>query len=433
LLSLHFLFRYMAGPSPGDLSARTPLVRAEGEAGAGSTILLAGLAAGLAFGMKRTGLVYCSVAVIALGVNLALRRRGGLLSWGGLTARLAVFLIPLVVVGSYWYARNWVHYGNPVYPSHVHLLGHEVFGNPPAPGAIYLGEAGPQPSLIQSLLGQHVVEGSQEMGAIHVGEASAQPWFVHTSLSWWHDVAPWTHPEDYYRADQRSGGLGAPYTLLELPALLALAIVSLRRDRRLLNLLVPVAVMFLIQPDKWWSRHTLILAALGAVALLYVAERWAHRWAGRAIRVAIFPALAITLWFSTAAFELGGGFENTGPPLFWAPKVVTLIRNTDARSLDRVLHMPAYGFLPGVPPGSGIGVDTSATFFYSPFYGSYYSNRVYALSEPSAPTLPETVFVNRIRYLFLRRGSSLDRRARADLPGLRTLFEDRYVRVYRLG
>jgi hypothetical protein len=270
LLSLHFLFRYMAGPPPADLTAGTPLVPAA-PAGSETTgrrdrdgwslLVLAGLAAGLNFGSKGTGLVYCGVAVIALAINLALRRRRGSLSRGCLAGLLAVFLIPLVAVGSYWYARNWVHYGNPIYPAEVRVLGHQVFAGP------------------------------KTISDISGGRFSDRPWVTQVPRSWGHDLAPWAHGEEYYRFDQRSGGFGPPFTYLELPALIALAVIALRRDRRLLNLVVPIAAIFLLQPDKWWSRHTLMLPAVGAVALLYFVERWDGRWAGRALCLATLPLL----------------------------------------------------------------------------------------------------------------------------------------------
>jgi hypothetical protein len=94
--------------------------------------------------------------------------------------------------------------------------------------------------------------------------------------------------------------------------------------------------------------------------------------------------------------------------------------------------MPAYGFLEDVPAGSGIGVEVDATPFYSPFYGSHYENRVYALRGADTPRLRGTVTTDAIDYLFLRRGSALDRRASREVPGLRRIFGDRNVRVYRL-
>jgi hypothetical protein len=93
--------------------------------------------------------------------------------------------------------------------------------------------------------------------------------------------------------------------------------------------------------------------------------------------------------------------------------------------------MPAYAFLDGVPGGSGIGVEVDATPLYSPFYGSHYQNRVYALRRPDTPRLRSIVAANGIDYLFLRRGGALDRRAREDF-GLRTIFAHRRVRVYGL-
>jgi hypothetical protein len=411
LLGLHFLFRYMAGPPPADLRATTPLVPAVDSPGAGSTLLLAGLAGGLALGSKGTGIVYCGVATVALAINLALRRRRGSVAWGPLTGALGVFLIPLLVVGSYWYARNWVNHDNPIYPAEVTILGHQVFAGPTT------------------------------ISDISQGRFSSRPWITQVPRSWGHDLAPWAHGEEYYRFDQRSGGFGPQYTYLELPAILVLAIIALRRDRRLLNLLVPVAAIFLLQPDKWWSRHTLILAAVGAVALVYCAERLGVSPWGRALRVAALALVGLSLWFSTARVELGqdprltylsnDGVQRISDNYMWAPKVASLVSSSGKRTVSRVLHMPAYAFLDHVPAGSGIGVEGAATPFYSPFYGSDYRNRVYALRGKGA-ALRSTVSADGIDYLFLRTGSALDRRAGRDFPQARTIFADPHDRVYQL-
>ena len=175
----------------------------------------------------------------------------------------------------------------------------------------------------------------------------------------------------------------------------------------------------------------------------YFTERWGDRPAGRALRLAVLPVLAVSLWFSTARIELGEAPHLTyalgdrrhriADNYYWAPKVASLISSTDARSVDRVLSMPAYAFLNGVPDNAGIGVEVDATPFYSPFYGTHYQNRVYALRGAEGPHLRSTVQADAIDYLFLRRGSSLDRRARQDFSGLQTIFSDPNIRVYRLG
>jgi hypothetical protein len=157
----------------------------------------------------------------------------------------------------------------------------------------------------------------------------------------------------------------------------------------------------------------------------------------------VLPLLAISLWFSTARIELGeaphltyalgDGRQRIADNYYWAPKVASLISSTKARSVDRVLSMPAYAFLNGVPDDAGIGVGVDATPFYSPFYGTHYQNRVYALRGSDAPGLRSIVAADNIDYLFLRRGGALDRRARMDLGGLRAIFADPHVRVYALG
>ena len=77
--------------------------------------------------------------------------------------------------------------------------------------------------------------------------------------------------------------------------------------------------------------------------------------------------------------------------------------------------------------------EVDATPFYSPFYGTHYQNRVYALRGADGPHLRATVAAQGIDYLFMRRGSALDRLARRDFPQGRTIFADPRIRVYQLG
>jgi 4-amino-4-deoxy-L-arabinose transferase-like glycosyltransferase len=95
--------------------------------GAGSDLVLAGLALGLAVGTKWYGVpaVFLTM-VVWLTASVAARRR---------LSRVfpqALALAALVVLaGGFWLARNWVETGNPLFPAKVELLGVTVFDAPP--------------------------------------------------------------------------------------------------------------------------------------------------------------------------------------------------------------------------------------------------------------------------------------------------------------
>src|SRR4029077_8011290 len=61
-------------------------------------------------------------------------------------------------------------------------------------------------------------------------------------------------------------------------ALTFVAIAALRRRHALvLAVLVPVTIAFAALPYRWWSRFTIYLAALGAIAVVLVLERIGRR------------------------------------------------------------------------------------------------------------------------------------------------------------
>lgn len=82
-------------------------------------LALGALAAGCALGTKAPAIVFVP-PLLALGAVSALGKERG---WGGKAVGvLIVGLLPLTVAG-YWYARNLLWTGNPLYPLHVEAFG----------------------------------------------------------------------------------------------------------------------------------------------------------------------------------------------------------------------------------------------------------------------------------------------------------------------
>ena len=88
-----------------------------------SHLVVAGLAAGLLAGTKGTGIVWAAaLTLLAIGVVVAFLR-GRRLATGAAVRGLAAFVCALLALGSYWYARNWIEQGNPAYPFRVEVAG----------------------------------------------------------------------------------------------------------------------------------------------------------------------------------------------------------------------------------------------------------------------------------------------------------------------
>src|ERR1700694_822397 len=101
---------------PRRLKAMVPSPDSYGGTG---TLALGGLAAGGALGTKPTGVVFAPV-LLGLAALAVLLHEG---STRRKVRDLAVVLLAPLVMAGYWYARNALLTGNPLYPLQVSALG----------------------------------------------------------------------------------------------------------------------------------------------------------------------------------------------------------------------------------------------------------------------------------------------------------------------
>jgi hypothetical protein len=171
-----------------------------------ATLVLAGMAAGLAIGAKATNLLAIVMLVLVLAAAELARRH-----WRGLIRMLpslaVLFVLPALAIGGFRYARNIVSYRNPMAPFAVEAGGHTLFAGPIRPDSVTAGELEriDAPNAAVAVLRSWV---DSLMPAVHLGP----------------EPATWVDEET------RVGGLGAQWPLLGLPALLVLAGVVLHPD-----------------------------------------------------------------------------------------------------------------------------------------------------------------------------------------------------------
>lgn len=88
-----------------------------------SSLILSGLSAGLALGTKPTSVVFIP-PLLVLGLATILSKRAGTRP---AIAQSAVFLLSSFLPSFYWFARNAILTGNPLYPAQVRLFGWTVW------------------------------------------------------------------------------------------------------------------------------------------------------------------------------------------------------------------------------------------------------------------------------------------------------------------
>jgi len=304
--------------------------------GAAERLLVAGLATGMVLGMKGTGIVWAG-ALILVALTLLIRagRTGRLHRRMGARGAVA-FLVPCLALGSYWFARNWIEVGNPLYPFHVEVGGTTLFEGPFEVDDVLTQ---PDPARTESRPAQVV-----------------RSWAA--DLDFWHQGS--------YEYQQRLGGLGPLWPWLGLPLLLPTAVVLVRRRSPALIAVGAIAVVFVIQPYAWWARFTVPLMAAGALAIAASAEWAPRRWMRLGVRgAALVMALA---GVALSSFEVDPAARAT--PLR-APDVVRLVGKPSAeRTLGR-LFFPEYRFLERVPEDATVVVDLPArpVRFVYPLFG----------------------------------------------------------------
>jgi hypothetical protein len=236
---------------------------------AGWNAVLLGLAAGLVLGAKGTGLPFFVVFVCAAAAGALWTRGTGV--WRRAVAHTALVAGVALLVGGYWYARNAVSTGNPVYPIRLNVgekilidgWDHDDFNNANLPG--WLRE---RPAPLRMFIS-------------------------------------WTQPDAPIGGYAPVGGMGYVWLFGGLPAFLLLWTQSLRRRsaasfRPLVMLTVVALALLAVQPAAWWSRFTVWLHALGLPCLAVLMSRAVSGWRRSPIQfvVVLFVAgvSAVAVW-----------------------------------------------------------------------------------------------------------------------------------------
>jgi hypothetical protein len=231
------------------------------------------------------------------------------------------------------------------------------------------------------------------------------------------------------RADEFEGGMGLAWLLLGLPLLIPFVIGAWRRNRMLFwTFLVPLGLLFAIQPYKWWTRFTIFLLAPGLVAIAAFVDRTGSRALRIAIQSLALVCVAVSLYFSSTHF-VGWGH------VYSASQVVSNATKPESqRTLGR-LFLPELRWVDTIPPHARIAVYqrfSTHTDEFPPFYalwGRHFGHRVYALPKMSRAATLAWLKTHSIDYVYVRRGTPQDAWLRSD-QSFRVLFSDAKVAAY---
>ena len=311
--------------------------------GAAERLVLAGVSTGLVLGFKGVGFIWAFVlfaaAIAAVGIVVRNGRSGATAALKALAAAAGLG----GALGGWWYIRNGVMTGNPIYPFVVRISDRILF-----PGSVDLGKTLTLP----------------------VAGADA-PWPFAILLSWAADLDFWH--QGSYDYQQRLGGLGPVWAWLGIPALTVMTVILFRRRHLGVLPIAAAAIVLLVQPYAWWARFTLPLAALGAIAVAFAATTAPWRWARTVLQASALALASAGAIQSSYVVDAEGRAADLP-----ASEVVALIgQPAKARSLWRLFHAE-YAFLEFVPENATIRVDLHArpVRFVSPLFGPRLTRRV---------------------------------------------------------
>ena len=107
------------------LAAAATLLQYE-ETGCRFSLAIGGLAGGLFLGSKYL-MIPLALAVAAAALVAVSKREAGR---GRRATAMGLFAVPALAACGYWYVRNWLVFGNPLYPLPVRVLGVTLFNGP---------------------------------------------------------------------------------------------------------------------------------------------------------------------------------------------------------------------------------------------------------------------------------------------------------------
>ncbi|MEP6697344.1 MAG: hypothetical protein ABJA34_10760 [Pseudonocardiales bacterium] len=273
-----------------------------------------------------------------------LRTTQGESFWRYAALPLCALTIPALLVGGYWYARNLVTYGNPVWPVTV-----PFFQGRGTVGQLLAVNAPPE---LQKL-----------------------PPLSQIGRSWIADLAP--HAYNY---DQRLGGFGPQWLLLLAPSI-AVMVFGFLRDRLvyLVGLMVPLVTLLFLRPEPWWSRYTVFLAGLGAVCFVLALKWLAGRWE-RVLHWALVAVVALGMWGANSPTEITAGAPARPLTLGHALALLRADQGTRAYAL---YPWSAFKPLSSAPPGAVVAIpDRNKMIFTHPYIGTDLKRRLVVIPTP---------------------------------------------------
>ncbi len=372
LIALNFIL-YRDGSQGASSSAMTGQV--SGYMGHGQ-LFLAGVTSGILLGAKGSGPLFVIALSVLYVINelrvsyslkhaeysdeitpLDTKHRTGKMI---IIRYLLYFMVPVLLLGSYWYISNWVHYGNPVYPFVVKVFGKVLF---------------------KGTLSEILHTGPELLREMPLLKKLFHVWLERV--------------EYYYYASDLSG-FGPLWFILLLPCTIFSVFLSLWKKRfGFLTVAVMVMIIFLLYPNNWFTRYVIFLFGFGCLSFGVVVQFFEKK--GRTFQ---YIALFLVLYTFLASHTL-----TVTPKKIREFARLPTVERTIARLEPHILNMSQqknYGLWSWVSKSVSEG-DTLAYSFtpemLSMLWNSSFSNKAIFIKAGKFKDWLEKLRVNNVTYV----------------------------------
>ncbi len=253
-----------------------------------------------------------------------------------------------MVFGLYWYIKNLVVYGSPIYPFGFKVMGISIF-----PGKTF-----------------------QEFAADAVSTLTVLPtgsleriWFV------------WTEQKDWfgclYNYDANFSGFGPIWFIILIPAVLIAVFYALKKkDRLYFAVIATMAAVFVMYPSNYYSRYTMFIAGIGILSLAIVLTN-INKWT-----VNVIKGLTILL----ALFVFGTNIALCNfPPRTIKEQIKSLGSGSTRGAVFETATWRPFALIESrTKPGDVVAYDSSPYFIYPLWRTDFSNNVIYIPAENSS-------------------------------------------------
>jgi hypothetical protein len=347
-----------------------------------TSLLISGLAAGILLGSKPTAPLFIIIIFGALIIRESLKTLKaadrGHSSGKTLGIYFTCFMIPVFLLGGFWYMRNWILHGNPVYYIDISIFGLKIFSG----------------------LKADWVESSPEI----IGSLGYVGSLFHV----------WLERVGYYMYDSRLSGFGPIWYILLLPAMIFSIIHAISKKRYdFLFIVTVIIVTFLVHPRNWTTRYVIFVVGAGALSFGHLLEYFEKR--GAVLKITVLMLAAYT-------------FLTANSPCIMPEKINEFIQlPANERTLSR--HKPfnlearvrsEFGYWIWLDNNISSGdtlaytfekfdLNTAEPFFTAPLWNRELSNKVFYVKSNSYKKWVEDLTDVDATYILIKRGSAEDR------------------------